>query len=200
VTGTAAGLGAVVAVIVALALYRMLSGSSGQDLQAGWGMVGIAFGVACALMLVVPAATRAVLRRWRWALAEGDASRAHAAWREFRDDLTDLGIGFRPSEPPRALADRVASGLPEPARDAVRRIALAEERARYAAHPSPSADLRRAYAAARRGVAASVPRAARWRARIFPASVMTTFADGAARIPGYASRLPTRGRAEREAG
>ena len=78
-------------------------------------------------------------------------SRAHAAWREFRDDLQDLGVHYRPSEPPRTLADRVSAGLPEPARDAVRRLALAEERACYAARPSGSPNLTKDGAAARRG-------------------------------------------------
>jgi len=197
VTAAAAGLGAVVAVIVALALYRAMSGVSGPGLRAGWETVGIAFGAACALLLGVPGLARVALRRLRWALAADDAGRAHAAWREFRDDLSDFGIGFRPSEPPRTLAGRVAPRLPEPGRDAVRRIALAEERARYAARPMPSADLRRAYGAARRGIAASVPRAARWRARIFPASVLAAIADGAARLPGHTARLMAGRRPER---
>jgi transglutaminase-like putative cysteine protease len=194
---SAAGLAAALAAIVALALYRAMSGASGPGLAAGWQTVGIAFGACCALLLAVPGLARVARRRLRWALAAGDAGRAHAAWRELRDDLSDFGIGVRPSEPPRTLAGRVAARLPEPARDAVRGIALAEERARYAARPLPSADLRRACGAARRGVAASVPRAARWRARIFPASVLAAIADGAARVPGYAAGLVTGRRPER---
>jgi hypothetical protein len=136
-------------------------------------------------------------RRWRWLRARDDASRAHAAWREFRDDLQDLGVGRAPSEPPRTLAHRVGAGLPEPARVAVRRLALAEERASYAARPSGSANLRRDAAAARRGLAASVRRGNRWRARIFPASVMTAVADGAARIPDRVASLVSRRWSER---
>ena len=96
---------------------------------------------------------------------------------------------YSPSEPPRTLADRVSAGLPEPARDAVRRLALAEERACYAARPSGSQSLMRDGAAARRGIEASAGRGSRWRARIFPASVMTTLADGAARIPDRLAAL-----------
>ena len=44
----------VAAAIVALALYRVLSHTSGLDLRAGWATVGIAFGAACAVMLVAP--------------------------------------------------------------------------------------------------------------------------------------------------
>jgi transglutaminase-like putative cysteine protease len=168
--------------LAALALYRLLSHTSGLDLDAGWATVGIAFGAACAVMFVVPPLGRLGRRRWHWMRATDDTSRAHTAWREFRDDLQDLGVGHPPSEPPRTLADRVSSGLPEPAREAVRRLALAEERASYAARPSGSASLRRDGATARRGLTASLPRGNRWQARIFPVSVMTAVADGAARI------------------
>jgi hypothetical protein len=178
--------------IVTLALYRLLSHASGLDLRAGWATVGIAFGAAGAFVFVVPGLSRIVVRRWRWLRAGDDASRAHIAWHEFRDDLHDLGLGYAASEPPRTLADRVAAGLPEPAREAIRRLALAEERASYAARPSASATLRRDSAEARRGVAASVRRGSRWRARIFPASMVTALADGAARIPDRLAALISR--------
>ena len=185
------------AAIVALALYRLLSHTSGLDLRAGWATVGIAFGAACAFMFVAPGVGRIGIRRWRWLRARDDTSRAHTAWREFRDDLQDLGLGCAPSEPPRTLAGRVSAGLPEPAREAVRRIALAEEQASYAARPSRSAHLRQDGTAARRGIAASVRRGSRWRARIFPASVMTAAADGAARIPDRLAALASRRWTER---
>ena len=76
----AAGL-VVIAAIVALALYRVLSRASGLDLRVGSATVGIAFALACAVALVVPGTARAVLRRWRWMRATDDMSRAHAAWR-----------------------------------------------------------------------------------------------------------------------
>jgi transglutaminase-like putative cysteine protease len=189
---TTAGLVAAVTAAVGLALYRLLSRTSGLDLRAGWAMVGIAFGAACAVMLVAPAAIRIGLRRWRWMVAAGDASRAHTAWREFRDDLADFGVACRPSEPPRTLAERISTGLPEPARDAIRRLALAEERATYAARPLAAENLRRDSIAARRGLKASVPRGARSRARIFPASVMTALADGAALVPDRLAALLSR--------
>ncbi len=194
----AAGL-AVIAAIVALALYRVLSRTSGLDLRVGWATVGIAFGLACAVALVLPGAARVVLRRWRWLRATDDVSRAHAAWREFRDDLADLGVGYRPSEPPRTLASRVTAGLPEPAAEAVRRLALAEERARYAARPAESQTLRRDEATARRGIAATAPRGARWRALIFPTSLMTAIADAAARLTEWVVTLLSRRAGHRSA-
>ena len=99
--------------------------------------------------------------------AADDAGRAHAAWHEFRDDLTDYGVASRPSEPPRTLAARVTTTLPEPAAAAITRIALAEERASYAARPAESRDLHRD-TAARHGLAANARRCTRWRAALFP--------------------------------
>jgi transglutaminase-like putative cysteine protease len=189
---TTAGLVAAVAAIVGLALYRLLSRTSGVDLRAGWAIAGIVFGAACVVMLVAPAAIRIGLRWWRWMVASDDASRAHIAWREFRDDLADFGVGCRPSEPPRTLAERISTGLPEPTCDAIRRLALAEERATYAARPLDARNLRRDGTAARRGLRASVRRGARWRARIFPVSVMTALADGAAVIPDRLAALLSR--------
>jgi transglutaminase-like putative cysteine protease len=186
------------AAIVALALYRLLAHTSGLNLGAGWATVGIAFGAAGVFVFVAPGVIRVGVRRWRWLRAGDDAHRAHIAWREFRDDLHDLGMGYAPSEPPRTLADRVTAGLPEPSREAVRRLALAEERASYAARPSGSANLKRDLATARRGIAWSVRRSSRWRARIFPASVMTAVADGVARIPDRVAALVSRGWSERK--
>jgi transglutaminase-like putative cysteine protease len=186
------------AAIVALALYRLLARTSGPSLGAGWATVGIAFGAAGVFVFVAPGVIRVEVRQWRWLRSGDDAHRAHIAWREFRDDLHDLGLGYAPSEPPRTLADRVTAGLPEPSREAVRRLALAEERASYAARPSGSANLKRDLATARRGIASSVRRSSRWRARIFPVSVMTAVADGAARIPDRVAALVSRRWSERK--
>jgi transglutaminase-like putative cysteine protease len=172
--------------VVALALYRVLSHTKGLNLGSGWATVGIAFGAACAAALAVPVACRVVVRHWRWMrAADNDADLAHAAWEELRADLADYGIGYLPSESPRALAGRVTTGLAlaEPTVEAVSRIALAEERATYAARPADADGLRRDGSTARRGIAAATGRAARLRARLFPASTMSAIADMAARIP-----------------
>jgi transglutaminase-like putative cysteine protease len=125
-----------------------------------------------ALALLTPAALRLTRRQWRWMHATDDAARAHAAWCEFRDDLTDFGLGGRSSEPPRTLADRVSAAVPEPVGAVVRRLALAEERASYAGRPCASQHLRRDGATARGGLAAAARRTTRWRARVFPASLL----------------------------
>ena len=129
---------------------------------------------AIALAVIAPAALRVTRRRWRWMRATDDVAQAHVAWREFRDDLTDFGFRGRPSEPPRTLAARVSVTLPEPARAAVRRLALAEECASYAARPPASRQLRRDGTTARRALAATARRSTRWRARVLPASLLAS--------------------------
>jgi transglutaminase-like putative cysteine protease len=182
--------------LVALALYRLMARATGLNLGVGWATVGIAFGATAAAALIVPALFRLVLRRWRWMRAADDIGRAHAAWREFHDDLADFGVSSRPSEPPRSLAARVTATLPAPAAEAVARLAVAEERASYAPHPAESEQLRRDGTTARRGLSATARRSTRWRAAVFPASMMTAIAEAAARVPdrGGALRFWRRGR------
>ena len=193
-TATVAIVVVAAAALVALALYRLLARTSGLNLGVGWATVGIAFGATAAVALITPAVFRLVLRRWRWMRADDDAGRAHAAWREFHDDLADFGVTSRPSEPPRTLAARVTTTLAEPAAEAVTRLALAEERASYAARPTGSQNLRRDGTAARRGLAANARRSTRWRATVFPASMMTALGEAAARIPDRITTLRFRRR------
>jgi hypothetical protein len=184
--------------LVALALYRLMTRTPGVNLGAGWATVGIAFAATTTAALITPAAFRLAVRRWRWMRARDDTSRAHAAWRDFHDDLTDYGVTSRPSEPPRTLAARVTTTLPAPAAAAVTRLALAEERASYAARPTGSQHLRHDGTTARRGLAAAARRTTRWRAAIFPASMTTTLTHAAARIPDHATALRPRHRTHRK--
>jgi hypothetical protein len=191
--------------VVALVLYRVLSQTKGLNLGSGWAMVGIAFFATCAVALAIPAVSRVVVRHWRWMrAADNDAHLAHAAWEELRADLADYGVGYLSSESPRALAGRVTTklALSESAVEAVNRIAMAEERATYAARPSDAEGLRKAGATARRGIAAASGLTARWRARIFPGSTIAAIADLVARVPEAWStrirpRLPGRAREPR---
>jgi hypothetical protein len=157
--------------------------------------VGIAFGATCVAALAVPTVLRLALRRWRWIRAGSDEAKAHAAWVELCADLADYGIGYLPSESPRAVAGRLRSGLTlaEPAALAVSRIALAEEHASYAGRaPEAAQTLHRDGVAARRGIARATTAPARWRARVFPTSVLTTIAETAARLPATWHRLTSR--------
>ncbi len=178
--------------LVALVLYRLMAHTAGLNLGAGWATVGLAFAATAAAALIAPATFRLTTRRWRWIRARDDTSRAHAAWREFHDDLADFGVTSRPSEPPRTLAARVTTTLPAPAAAAVTRLALAEERASYAARPTGSQHLRHDGTTARRGLAATAGRTTRWRATVFPASMMTTLTQAATRIPDHATALKPR--------
>jgi hypothetical protein len=131
-------------------------------------------------MAVAPATMRAVARRRVWWRARDDAARAHAAWSELRHDLTDHRIAYRASESPRALTRRVASslGLAGAEREAIERIAAAEERASYASRPADSARLRADVTRVRRAVARASSRPARWSARLVPPSALIPLRDG----------------------
>jgi hypothetical protein len=120
-----------------------------------------------------------------------DVERAHAAWRELRDDLVDYGAGCLPSESPRAVATRAGTelALAEPALAALGRIALAEERARYSARPADSAGLRQDSVTVRRAIAAAAPRGPRWRGRLLPTSVTGPALNAAAQAADIFGRL-----------
>ncbi|HMD91120.1 MAG TPA: DUF3488 and transglutaminase-like domain-containing protein [Trebonia sp.] len=141
-----------------------------------WAVFGLCVAGLLVILAAAPVTARLAIRRRRWRRGArgGDIAMAHAAWREFRDDLVDYGAGYLPSESPRAAAARAAAefGLTEPAVTALRRVALAEERARYAARPDSGMGLRHDSAVVRRAIAAAVPRWTRWRARLTPASVL----------------------------
>jgi hypothetical protein len=133
------------------------------------------------VLLIAPATTRVTARRWRWWRAKDDLARAHVAWHELRNDLTDYRIPYRDSETPRMLTRRVAGslGLAGAERDALDRIALAEERASYAISPADSARLQADETLVRRAVARSGATSARWLAIIAPPSALIPVRAGA---------------------
>jgi transglutaminase-like putative cysteine protease len=133
------------------------------------------------VLLIAPATTRIAGRRWRWWRAQDDLARAHVAWHELRNDLTDYRIPYRDSETPRVLTRRVGTslGLAGAERDALERIALAEERASYAISPADSARLQADEALVRRAVARSGATSARWLAVIVPPSALIPVRAGA---------------------
>jgi transglutaminase-like putative cysteine protease len=193
---------------------------SGGATTNPWEIAGLVLAGLLIVAITAPVCVRAAIRRrrWRGGLAGGrrpgsgspagwepsarDIAWAHAAWRELRDDLTDYSAGYRPSDSPRAVAARASAdlALAEPARAALGRIALAEERARYAAAPVDGSRLRRDSDLVRRAIAAAVPRGTRWRARLAPVSVLrpalgavaatTDLYRGARRTPGRAGSDP----------
>jgi len=147
------------------------------------------------LVAAAPACARLLVRRRRWRSGArgGDAGLAHAAWQELRDDLVDYRAGYLPSESPRALTARVGAALEltGPSMGSLRRIAMAEERARYAARPDSGAGLREDSATVRRAIAAAAPRRTRWLARLVPASVLGPAMIRLAQAVDFSGRLNT---------
>lgn len=130
-------------------------------------------------LLITPALMRIQTRRRRTRLAgrNRDAPGAHAAWDELLDTATDFGLGTRQDETPRMLARRLARDAMFDAESAVavRDIALAEERARYAPESvtrSRSVDLAPPLRSARRALRNHAGRRGRLRARMMPASTV----------------------------
>jgi transglutaminase-like putative cysteine protease len=170
-----------------------------------WEIFGLVLLGLLVLAVAAPVCARLAIRRRRWRSAgrgggpgggpvgrqRSDAALAHAAWRELRDDLVDYGAGYLPSESPRALAARAGTslGLAEPALAALGRVALAEERARYAARPVSGAGLRQDSATIRRAIAAAVPRSTRLRARLMPSSVLTPALASISQVADIFGRL-----------
>jgi transglutaminase-like putative cysteine protease len=151
------------------------------------------------VLLIAPATTRAAARRWRWWRAQDDVARAHVAWHELRNDLIDHRIPYRASETPRALTRRIATslGLAGAERDALERIARAEERASYAISPADSAPLQADEALVRRAVARSGTASARWLAIIAPPSALIPVQAGAQHLLdvfGWMELVTTRAR------
>lgn len=128
--------------------------------------------VAGALLVpFLPAGLRLAVRHSR-------LGRPGAAWRELRDTCVDLGLGWDLAESPRGTAARLAAlrdaqrvPLPEEVRAALHRLALAEERDRYAPAASwgeeAGADLRTVVG----GLPAVRPRGVRLRAVLLPRSL-----------------------------
>ncbi|MBB4930936.1 transglutaminase-like putative cysteine protease [Lipingzhangella halophila] len=145
-----------------------------------------------ALALAAPALVRAAVRRARLATAAAPAAtapdRARAAFNELRDDLVDLGLPHDPAESPRAMARRMATEyrLDAAAREALWRVAMAEESARYAPNPEVGHSLGPDLATTRAGLRAAVSRARRIRALAAPRSVL--------RLPRPAARRGARAR------
>jgi transglutaminase-like putative cysteine protease len=143
-------------------------------------------------LLVVVALTSPALIRWRRRARRlrraggADPVRGvQAAWRELADSAADLGRPWSHAETPRQTAQRLATELPG-AGEATGRLALSVERCRYALTPGPidhvAADTRIVLTELDRAAS----RAARWRARLLPSTVLSA---GAAKVADVLDRL-----------
>lgn len=135
------------------------------------GLLGL---VGVVVTPTLPAATRVFLRRRRRRGAGTDADRAHVAWNHLEDDANDLGYRWPASASPRAAARELvaAARLTGAAADAVRRLARAEEIARYAPAAGRPDGLDRAVATVRAALLEGVSRWVRLRAMLLPASTL----------------------------
>jgi hypothetical protein len=132
--------------------------------------------LALLALLGIPGVARVATRRRRHAVLEGrsGAGAAHAAWDEVAATLADLGIAVPVSSTPRGTALEIGAGFDDEGRAALRLLAEAEERARYAPGPAgPPADgLAGAVTVVRRQLAAAGGPMARARAVALPASTV----------------------------
>jgi hypothetical protein len=148
--------------------------AAGASAPQGGTPVGWIILALVVLAVILPSGMRVVTRRRRWRSATGDAALAVAAWQELCADLDDYGQPCRVSESPRAVARRIraVSGLDEPTRQAIGRIAAVVERARYAPAPGAAGAIRADVTVVRRGLARAASQRTRWRARLLPASTL----------------------------
>jgi transglutaminase-like putative cysteine protease len=161
---------------------------TGSDTSSTRMLVAMLGALAVLVLPTLPAATRALLRRRERARAPTDAERAHVAWHHLEDDASDLGFGWPASASPRAAARDLIAGarLTDEAVAAVRRLARAEQIARYARTAGPADGLDRDVAAVRSALLADVSRKQRLNAMLLPRSTMrqvsNALADGYVRL------------------
>jgi transglutaminase-like putative cysteine protease len=157
------------------------AGASGSELQGSSlitprRLLITAIVIVVILLLLVPAIVRVSVRRRRLRTAGGaDATAAaRAAWDEVVGTAADYGVPVRASETPRGLARRLGHELDlgDDASRGLRLVALAEERARYAAHAGVDGDLPGAIRAVRHGLRGEAARRRRWRATLLPPSTV----------------------------
>ena len=160
-------------------------------LLAGAGLLLVAL-----VTVVTPAGIRVLQRRRR--LAAGTAG---ALWDELAATAMDVGVRLNPAWTPRRAATELAGVVGRggdgagAAKDAVARLARAEEAACYAraGRDVVDPDLGAALRSARRGLLSSVSRDVRLRARLWPASLVagagTRLTDRARRRLGARPRL-----------
>lgn len=162
------------------------SSSAPTDAAGGGAGSGGGIGTASLLLLLggvllvvaagTPMLARELQRRRRLAVAGGSdpGSAAHGAWAELLATARDNGLRELPTDSPRATAARLVGLLSPtpPASAALRLVALAEERARYARRPGVDGDLRTALRVSRRAVVEGAQGRSRLARRMLPPSLL----------------------------
>ncbi|MGI8693721.1 MAG: transglutaminase TgpA family protein [Geodermatophilaceae bacterium] len=134
-------------------------------------------------LVVTPAALRLTARRGRLrAAAAGGVTAAHSAWDEMLATAADLGASTPRAETPRAVARRLARehSFDKAGGDAIRLLATAEERARYApaSHAQTEGDLAAATRIVTKAISQDASRRDRVRAVLLPSSSLRRMAQG----------------------
>jgi transglutaminase-like putative cysteine protease len=94
--------------------------------------------LGAALLVGLPRIVRTLIRRRRWARADGPAATAEAAWAEMRDRVLDLRMDWDPGATPRTIGRSLREHLPHgldprgPVVSALNRLVIAIEQGRYA--------------------------------------------------------------------
>ncbi len=146
------------------------SSGSGPWSSTGTALLLIA---ASLLALVAPRIARTVTARRRWSRAGGPTVTTEAAWAELRDTVVDLRMEWDPQATPRAMGRQLRAQVSNDHTfvQALNRIVLATEQARYARHVSTSGDLREAVRTVSDAVAATRSARTRWLATWLPTSL-----------------------------
>nr|MBA2553697.1 hypothetical protein [Geodermatophilaceae bacterium] len=126
---------------------------------------------------------RLTARRGRLrAAAAGGVTAAHSAWDEMLATAADLGASTPRAETPRAVARRLARehSFDKAGGDAIRLLATAEERARYApaSHAQTEGDLAAATRIVTKAISQDASRRDRVRAVLLPSSSLRRMAQG----------------------
>jgi uncharacterized SAM-binding protein YcdF (DUF218 family) len=126
------------------------------------------------LLLAAPWVGRRLVRWRRWSTVASPVAAAHAAWAELLDDAADAGRSVPANRSPRAVAVLLEPAVvgSDAARSALRAVADAEERARYAPTMPALGDLRPAVAAVRQGLLDAGSSRTRRLAVLFPRSAV----------------------------
>lgn len=121
-------------------------------------------------ILAGPGVARLAIRRSRLSPARDPGTLVKGAWTEVRDSVLDLDRTW-PTGSPRRIAATLGTGLDQSAREALERLALLEERARYARELGEPGDIAGDVATIRSGLSAGLPRSTTVRAVALPASL-----------------------------
>ncbi|HYN75479.1 MAG TPA: DUF3488 and transglutaminase-like domain-containing protein [Candidatus Limnocylindria bacterium] len=175
------------------------SAAVGAAADAGFPWVWVIVPLLVVATLLVPSVVRLGQRRRRLAHAESDEPRtaAMAAWAELSATCADLDLGWPPSRTPRQVALGLIEGAlldAHPASDALRRLALAAERARYSSTPTPSQGLADDLRTARAGLVGSVDRRHRILAVLAPVSLLSRAGERTADAFDWVDAAPRRAR------